>query len=109
MVVTRNVVGGIEERKQARRAMLLNARLRSGATITDCVITDLSGDGFRAAMPSLKRISQEVVTVELDGNATWEAVCRWQRGMKAGFRFTQPPGCPAKLASRTRFELVLPP
>ena len=88
MGMARSVPGGAEGRKQVRRSMLLKARLRSGAAVTDCVITDLSGDGFRAAMPSLERMSRDVLIVELDGHATWEAVCQWQRGVRAGFRFT---------------------
>ena len=88
--MARSAPSGIDGRKQVRRSMLLRARLRSGAAVTDCVITNLSGDGFRAEMLDLARISRNVLTVELDGHATWEAVCQWQRGVKAGFRFTQP-------------------
>ena len=88
--MARSAPSGVEERKQVRRPILLKAQLRSGAAVTDCVITDLSGDGFRAEMPYLARMSRDVLTVELDGHARWEAVCQWQRGVKAGFRFTQP-------------------
>ena len=77
---------GSEIRSERRRPLLIKARLIGDEVVASCMVTDLSGDGCRAVLTAWTSVPRAVV-VELDGQSRWDAVCQWQRGLNAGFRF----------------------
>lgn len=71
-------------RQSDRHAMLKTAKLIFSGSVVDCLVMDMSEEGFRVQLGGIMPIPEEV-TIQFAGGASFRAIQRWIRGEEIGF------------------------
>jgi hypothetical protein len=84
--------GTAEQRRHIRKRVLWAARLDAAEGSFNCVILNVSRSGAKLRLPSATAIAQhQPVELVLETFGELQAEIVWQRGDKAGIKFTTDP------------------